>query len=36
VPGMTVGVRMVVMIVVMGHGAYENRCGVVWFRPPRS
>src|SRR5260370_3737063 len=36
VPGMTVGVRMVVTIVLMGHGAYANRCGVVWIRPPRS
>jgi len=36
VPGMTVSVSMVVMIVLMSHGAYDSRCGVVWFRPPRS
>jgi hypothetical protein len=26
--GMAMGVRMVVMIVVVGHGARDNRCGV--------
>src|SRR5580704_10746455 len=28
VSGMIVGMRMVVMIVVMGHGAHDNHCGV--------
>jgi hypothetical protein len=30
VPGMIVRVGMVV-IVVVGHGACDNRCGAVWY-----